>query len=109
MYCSNCGKELCDNAVICPGCGAATGKPLGAKQESNVLAIVGFVLAFLMPVAGLVCSILGKNRAAELGGSGKGLATAGIAVSIAYLALAVLFLILFFTIFFAALSAAAYL
>ena len=72
MYCSNCGKELCDNAVICPGCGAATGKPLGAKQESNVLAIVGFVLAFLMPVAGLVCSILGKNRAAELGGSGKG-------------------------------------
>ena len=26
-FCSRCGKELFDEAVICPGCGCATGAP----------------------------------------------------------------------------------
>ena len=24
MFCSNCGKELADNAIMCPNCGAPT-------------------------------------------------------------------------------------
>ncbi len=31
MYCSNCGKEIADNAIMCPECGAP------AKKESEVL------------------------------------------------------------------------
>lgn len=28
MYCTNCGKELSDEAIICPACGTPTGKEL---------------------------------------------------------------------------------
>ena len=95
MYCSNCGKELNDNAVICPGCGVPTGKNgIPAQEKMNVLAIVGFVLAFFIPVAGLICSIIGKNNADEYGGNGKSLATAGIAISIAEIVIIVLSVIL---------------
>jgi uncharacterized membrane protein YvbJ len=33
-YCTSCGKEIMDEAVICPHCGCATGKvALDAKNE----------------------------------------------------------------------------
>ena len=35
-----------------------------------------------MPVVGLICSIIGKSKVDECGGNGKGLATAGIVISI---------------------------
>lgn len=99
MYCSNCGKELNDNAVICPGCGVPTGKNgIPAQEKMNVLAIVGFVLAFFIPVAGLICSIIGKNKADEYGGNGKSLATAGIAISIVEIAIALLCVVFLFAI-----------
>ena len=49
--------------------------------ESNVLAIVGFILAFIVPVAGLIVSILGFRKAKTLNGKGRGLALAGIIIS----------------------------
>ena len=32
-YCSKCGKELLDEAVICPQCGCATGYPASAQAQ----------------------------------------------------------------------------
>ncbi len=91
MFCRNCGKEIDDKAVVCPHCGVATGVPLPSEathSEMNTLAIVGFILSFFVAIAGLVCSILGKKKANELGGNGKGLATAGIVISIVSMAVA---------------------
>ena len=89
MFCKNCGTQIDDKAVICPHCGV----PQEAqKEESNVLAIVGFILSFFIAVAGLVCSILGLKKAPELGGKGRGLAMAGLIISIICL---VLYVILF--------------
>ena len=36
MYCSNCGKELADNAVMCPGCGAPTKNQCPPEIDPNL-------------------------------------------------------------------------
>lgn len=103
MYCKNCGKEIDDKAIICPNCGVATGfSGTSSQNQTNVLAIIGFVLAFFFPIAGLICSIIGKNKVADYGGNGKNLATAGIAVSIAMLVLEVIAIIIVLIVTFAA-------
>ena len=130
MFCYNCGKEVDDKAVVCPGCGAVLNEealsaakaaqarqqaenkaadkdeffdappqqtpppaysqpapqpaPQPVAQGSNTLAIVGFVLSFFVPIAGLICSILGIKRAPQYGGKGQGLAIAGLVISIVY-------------------------
>ena len=34
-YCTKCGKELFDEAVICPGCGCATERYCGASSDAG--------------------------------------------------------------------------
>ena len=60
-YCSHCGKEVADDAFVCPNCGCK----IGGKSESSLsgMSIAGFVLAFLMPVIGLILSIVAHNGA----------------------------------------------
>lgn len=84
MYCKNCGQEINDKAVFCIHCGCAVEQAEQPKQETktNTLAIVGFILSFLIPLAGLICSVLGFKRAnRELDGAQKGLAVAGTVIS----------------------------
>ena len=50
-------------------------------ENSNTLAIVGFVLSFIIPIAGLICSIIGYKRAKEYGLDHGGLALSGIIIS----------------------------
>ena len=95
MYCNNCGAEIDDNAVVCPNCGVATGKTTVAEpKKKNGLAIAGFVLAFFVPIVGLILSIIGKKKSAELDGAGAKLATAGIVISAIEVALSVVYIIL---------------
>lgn len=90
MYCKNCGKEINDNAVVCPYCGVQVGKLNTQENKTNTLAIVGFIFSFFIPIVGLICSILGRKNAAECGGNGRGLATAGMIISIVWMVLAVI-------------------
>ena len=86
MFCSNCGKEVPDNAYVCTGCGCLVGgkKPAAATEEKAV-AVGGkntklsiFVLlsvgAIAMTVMFLVLSIagmyLGYSYSYAYGGSG---------------------------------------
>ena len=89
MFCKNCGKEIDDKAAFCVHCGVAV-EQKSENTETNVLAIVGFILSFFIALAGLICSILGYKRAPELGGKGKSLALAGIIISIAAMVIAAL-------------------
>lgn len=97
MICSNCGKDIDVEKVICPHCGVTTKlfnsvynyhynriintTPL--EKQTNVLAIVGFILSFFVSIAGLVCSVIGYNKSDELNGSGKAFSIAGMLISIA--------------------------
>ena len=92
MFCKNCGKEIDDRAVVCPYCGVQVGGLDAAQEKTNTLAIVGFILSFFIAIAGLVCSIIALKQAPSFGGNGKGLATAGIVISIVAIVIAVIYI-----------------
>ena len=86
MFCKNCGKEVSDNAVICPNCGVATDnymKTNAQPAQKNTMAIVGFILSFFVTIAGLIISIIAYKNAKkpEYNGDGKSFALAGIIIS----------------------------
>lgn len=95
MYCRNCGSQISDEAAICIHCGVPThNKSTAPKRESNVMALIGFILSFFMAVAGLVCSIIAYRRCQqnpEL--EGKGMSLAGIIISAIKVGVVVLYLI----------------
>lgn len=63
-FCTHCGKEIFDEAVICPGCGCSTGtasvqtkrtdliSKLAEKVKTN--AIIWLVIGILQVVAGIL-------------------------------------------------------
>lgn len=60
-YCQKCGKQILDEAVICPGCGcqienAATTDPADASNFGMA------VLGFLLPVVGLILYLVWKDK-----------------------------------------------
>lgn len=92
MYCKNCGKEIDNNAIVCPHCCAQVNRTAitPAREESNTIAIVGFIFSFLFALVGLICSIIGYKKAPERGGKHRGLALAGIIISSVSMGLALL-------------------
>ena len=83
MFCKNCGKEMLDEAVICPFCGVATEnfQSKEHKKETNGMAIAGFVCSFFVPILGWVFGGIGLSRANRRGGKGKGLSIAAITIA----------------------------
>ena len=94
MFCFNCGKNLDNNAVICPYCGVQVGTfkinndnnasstNYPAKRFSG-FSIAGFVLSFFgwLSLLGLIFSIMGYTDTKSKALGGKGLAIAGMAIS----------------------------
>ena len=64
MYCKKCGKEINDNAVICPSCGYATDKyeQKNFKNESDSSSAGWAVLGFLFPLIGLILYLVWKEE-----------------------------------------------
>jgi len=62
------------------------GSQWGSQQpvpQKNTIALVGFIFSFFIPIVGFICSIIGLNKASQVGGAGKGFAIAGICISAA--------------------------
>lgn len=51
-YCSQCGKELVDEAVVCPNCGCAVQAPVNPQEDKPSTGLN--ILAFLFPLVGLI-------------------------------------------------------
>lgn len=98
-FCINCGKEIPEGANVCPSCGATYGGQAAPTQtvvvnnvqpkQGNGLAVAGFVVSLVSSLLccgsfnliSLILSIVGLSKAKSLGGTGKGLAIAGIIIS----------------------------
>lgn len=81
-FCSKCGKEINNDAVVCVHCGCAIEKvPLSPKDAPST----GFaVLGFFIPIVGLILYLVNKDSAPQKAHSaGKG-ALIGFIVSIAF-------------------------
>lgn len=67
MFCSKCGKEINDDAVVCVNCGCSVLKDKNnfneeenesASKSSVALGIIGIICAFLIAIVGHICSII---------------------------------------------------
>lgn len=96
MFCKNCGNEVSDNAVVCPRCGVQI-KAMDNKSQTgeNTIAIVGFVFSFLIALVGLICSIMGYKKSVNEGAPYKGLALAGIIISVVSMVLSFIIMIIY--------------
>ncbi|MBR3954071.1 MAG: zinc ribbon domain-containing protein [Clostridia bacterium] len=78
-YCSKCGKEIMDDAVICVHCGCqvagATTLELNVQRQKKELspdvAKYAFIFAFLMPLVGLILGIVGVTKYTDSNLKGK--------------------------------------
>jgi hypothetical protein len=66
-----------------PSYGAAPQAPAPARR-TNVMAILGLVFAFVFAPLGIVFAIIGRKQIARTGEGGRGLATAGLILSIVF-------------------------
>ena len=108
-FCSNCGAEIADGANACSNCGTLVNKLQASSvntnnNQTNGLAIAGFVLSLVSLVCcgatsllGLIFSIIGLVQAKKYNGNGKGLAIAGIIISCIFVVIVILLYALGFT------------
>jgi len=94
MYCNLCGKVMHPSERFCSTCGteSTTQQPgMNAPpvpHQQNTMAILGLVFAFIMPLLGIIFSAIGLSRANQMNGEGRGMAIAGLVLSIAYIVFA---------------------
>ena len=107
-YCPNCGKNVGDER-FCSYCGSPinSNNPSESAQfaddsdtvvqggNGNGFAIAGFVLAFFMPILGIIFSCIGMSKAKQMKGNGHGLALAGLIISIVSIVLSVILIIVY--------------
>ena len=105
-YCKYCGAELADDASVCGKCGHVISDGFGEVQEplkKNKFAIAGFVLGlvamfinlYAIPaIIGLIMSSIGLAQIKKGGYKNKGLAVAGLILSI----VAIVWDILYYTV-----------
>ena len=66
MFCKNCGKEIDNNAYICPNCGVKVHDEEAERREQNAQADSGSkvgwgILSFFIPLVGLILFIVWRN------------------------------------------------
>ena len=101
MTCPRCGNNLAPGAAFCAVCGHSLATGGNAVPRAAVeprlsgIAIIGFVLAFVFPPAGLALSIIGRSECNRSEGrlEGGGFALAGIAISIVMMVLTLLMIV----------------
>ncbi len=105
-YCTHCGNEVLDEAVICPKCGCSVNRSGGVIQPQadtdrySGLSIAGFVLSFIESLIGLILCIVAYNEAKKTGSQkSMSLARAGIIISGVIISLVVVLVIIYFFIF----------
>ncbi|ASG68379.1 hypothetical protein fh0823_13800 [Francisella halioticida] len=64
MFCSNCGSQINENAIVCIKCGCATQKYILSQQKSSKDIGVAYLLWFFLGYFGGHRFYLGKTKSA---------------------------------------------
>ncbi len=85
MFCSKCGKEINDEAVICVHCGCAVDNKNASAVANGDASNMGWaVLGFFIPLVGLILYLVNKDtHPLKAKSAGKG-ALVGFCVSLAF-------------------------
>ena len=85
MFCSKCGKEVNDEAVVCVHCGCAIENKKPSPANSNDAPNTGFaILGFFIPLVGLILYLINKDtEPLKAKSAGKG-ALIGFCVSLVF-------------------------
>lgn len=73
-FCSQCGKEIMDEAVICPGCGCSTNdvyaapKTVEVPKKAKTAQVFGILSILLLTPLGIPAIILANQSKSETGG-----------------------------------------
>lgn len=59
MYCKSCGSQVRNDAYVCVKCGVKTG---GSSEMSSSLIATSYILAFLLPIIGVVMAIVAAAK-----------------------------------------------
>ena len=81
-----------------------TGAAVPANERWNVLAIVGFVLAFVVSLGAVICGHIALAQIKRTGEKGRGLALAAVILGYIGLVVGILLVILWFVVIAAAVS-----
>jgi hypothetical protein len=68
-------------------------QPAPVAQKTNVLAIVGFILAFFVSVAGIIVSAIALGQIKKTGEGGRGLAIAGVIIGIVGVIITIIYVV----------------
>ena len=101
-YCAHCGKEIMDEAVICPNCGCSTEnlKTETNKTAGNALGWVAIFVGFFIPLVAWICGGIGLSKAIKANNQkGKTLNLIGLIVGSAVFILTIIIAIIFFSVF----------
>lgn len=72
-FCSKCGKELHDEAVMCVHCGCATEQSVTKSGEADAPSGGFWALGFFIPLAGLILYLVNKDtKPLKAKSAGKG-------------------------------------
>ena len=82
----------------------APGYVYAPGPRTNTMAIIGFVLAFVVSVAGIVCSHIALSQIKKTGEGGRGLALAGLILGYVFTGFWVLYFLVFIIIFVVSIS-----
>ena len=92
MFCSKCGKEINDEAVVCVHCGCPVENKAAAAVAGDAPNTGFAVIGFLIPIVGLILYLMNKDTyPLKAKSAGKGALIGfivGIVGSILYYALA---------------------
>lgn len=83
------------NAQVAPRTVYIQAPPTPAPPQSNEMAIIGFAMAFVMPLIGLIFSIIGLKKS-KSGAPNRGFALAGVIISAIYCASGLLAVLAYF-------------
>ena len=95
MFCSNCGKEIDDNAIICIHCGVSTkvNQRVARIEEDGELGGLLTVVCFLAPIAGLILYLVWKDSMPYKSKQAGKWALIGVGANVAFTLLYVIFLL----------------